>query len=136
MLGRIYKVILKTSSVSGQFPGRVGCRVNYNTAESKTMFKPPGGVIKQSHVKDQSEYQRLYEQSLKPEFWGSIAANNFTWKTPFPKNNILQYNFSKKKGRVFVEWFKGGKTNVCFNALDRHLEKKKDQVRHVLLLIH
>ena len=26
------------------------------------------------------------------------------------------------KGSVAVEWFKGGMTNVCYNALDRHVK--------------
>ena len=25
------------------------------------------------------------------------------------------------QGRVFSEWFRGGRTNVCYNCLDRHV---------------
>ena len=33
------------------------------------------------------------------------------------------YNFDLGKGNVGMHFFKGGKTNVCFNALDRHVER-------------
>lgn len=30
-------------------------------------------------------------------------------------------NFDMNKGPISVEWFKGGTTNICYNALDRHV---------------
>ena len=30
-------------------------------------------------------------------------------------------NFASSKGTVATEWFKGGKTNIAYNALDRHV---------------
>ena len=33
------------------------------------------------------------------------------------------FNFNLQKGNVGMHFFKGGKTNVCFNALDRHVER-------------
>lgn len=29
---------------------------------------------------------------------------------------------------MFVEWFKGGVTNICYNALDRHVEAGRGDV--------
>ena len=37
----------------------------------------------------------------------------------------ISYNFDSGKGEVGVEFFKGGQTNVCFNALDRHVKQGK-----------
>lgn len=38
-------------------------------------------------------------------------------------------NFDMTKGPISVEWFKGGTTNICFNALDRHvLEGRGDDI--------
>lgn len=34
----------------------------------------------------------------------------------------VRYNFDLRKGPVGMEFFKGGKTNVCYNALDRHVK--------------
>ena len=39
----------------------------------------------------------------------------------------MHENFDMRKGRVFAEWFKGSKTNVCYNALDRWVEKGRGQ---------
>ena len=33
----------------------------------------------------------------------------------------MSSNFAASKGTVFTSWFKGGKTNICYNALDRHV---------------
>ncbi len=32
-----------------------------------------------------------------------------------------------RKGRIFVEMFKGGETNICYNALDRHVKEGKGE---------
>lgn len=29
------------------------------------------------------------------------------------------WNFDVRKGPIHIEWFKGGLTNICYNALDR-----------------
>ena len=29
------------------------------------------------------------------------------------------WNFDVRKGPIFVKWFEGGTTNICYNALDR-----------------
>ena len=31
----------------------------------------------------------------------------------------MSWNFDVRKGPISVEWFKGGLTNICYNALDR-----------------
>jgi acetyl-CoA synthetase len=33
----------------------------------------------------------------------------------------ISYNFDVRKGPISVEYFKGGLTNICYNALDRHV---------------
>eukprot|EP00871_Galdieria_phlegrea_P003885 jgi/Galph1/4498/GphlegSOOS_G3179.1 len=75
------------------------------------------------HVENASAYHKLYEQSVNdPEgFWSEIAKRDFYWHERFP-SPVLKYNFDVRKGPIFVEWFKGGKTNMCYNALDRHVE--------------
>ncbi|EME30712.1 Acetyl-coenzyme A synthetase, chloroplastic/glyoxysomal [Galdieria sulphuraria] len=75
------------------------------------------------HVPDSSTYYKMYERSITdPEgFWSEIAKKDFYWHKPF-SSPILNYNFDIRKGPIFVEWFKGGKTNMCYNALDRHVE--------------
>jgi acetyl-CoA synthetase len=75
------------------------------------------------HVPDARTYYEMYKRSVtEPEsFWSEIAKRDFYWHKPF-SSPVLNYNFDIRKGPIFVEWFKGGKTNICYNALDRHVE--------------
>jgi acetyl-CoA synthetase len=63
----------------------------------------------------------MYTESVDdPEaFWSKIAGK-FHWDTPCA-GKVLNYNFHRSKGPIQIEWFKGGTTNICYNALDRHL---------------
>ena len=36
-------------------------------------------------------------------------------------NDFLDYNFDLSKGPIFTKWMKGARTNICYNALDRHV---------------
>lgn len=38
-----------------------------------------------------------------------------------------RYNFDLKSGPVKIEWFLGAQTNVCYNCLDRNIEKGKGE---------
>ncbi|MCB1180016.1 MAG: acetate--CoA ligase [Leptospiraceae bacterium] len=62
-------------------------------------------------------YEKLYKESVKnPEdFWKKQAEERLTWFKPF--KNVLEHNFAEGK----VKWFDGGKINVSYNCLDRHL---------------
>ena len=35
----------------------------------------------------------------------------------------VRYNFDRRKGQVCTSFFDGGRTNICYNALDRHIEQ-------------
>ena len=65
-------------------------------------------------------YQDYYKKSLQdPEgFWGN-EAKRIDWHTPFKK--VLDY--SKPP---FANWFIGGETNLCHNAVDRWANKQPD----------
>ncbi|HPX31347.1 MAG TPA: acetate--CoA ligase, partial [Smithella sp.] len=43
-------------------------------------------------------------------------------------DKVMDYNFDIKKGPIYVKFFEGGKLNVSYNCLDRHLEKRGNQV--------
>ena len=66
-------------------------------------------------------YQQFYDQSItQPEaFWTEQAAR-IDWVKPFKK----VCDFSKPP---FAKWFVGGETNLCYNAIDRHLATRADQ---------
>ncbi|MDP3621964.1 MAG: propionate--CoA ligase [Polynucleobacter sp.] len=69
-----------------------------------------------------STYNAFHAQSIQdPEgFWGE-QAKLIHWEKPF--NTVLEY--SKPP---FANWFKGGLTNLCFNAVDRHLAERGNQI--------
>jgi acetyl-CoA synthetase len=68
----------------------------------------------------------MYQRSLEdPEgFWGEVA-EEFHW---FKKwDRVRDFNYDVRKGPIFLEWFRGGKTNLTYNCLDRHLATRGDQ---------
>ena len=76
------------------------------------------------HLESKQEYEKLYQESIQdPEkFWGKIAENFFWFKKPALS---LSKGGPRKGERNFssTKWFVGGETNLCYNALDRHLPK-------------
>ena len=35
----------------------------------------------------------------------------------------MRFNFDRRKGEVSTTFFEGARTNICYNALDRHIEQ-------------
>src|SRR3990172_7105496 len=52
-------------------------------------------------------------------FWGE-EAKRIDWQKPFSK--VLDYSRPP-----FAKWFVGGETNLCHNAIDRHLAARGEQ---------
>ena len=73
------------------------------------------------NLKDLDEYKAMYKRSVDDPsgFWADIA-NTFHWETPFKET--VTSNFNAAEGKVESKWFDGGKTNICYNALDRHVK--------------
>ena len=67
-------------------------------------------------------YKEFHQASIEnpTEFWAE-QAKLIDWKTPF--NEVLDYS-----NPPFAKWFKGGLTNLCHNAIDRHLATRGDQI--------
>ncbi len=78
-------------------------------------FEPPTDLAQRAHVRSLAEYHELHRRALDdPErFWGEIA-NELTWFKPWSR--VLDWNPPDAK------WFVGARTNICFNAVDRHVE--------------
>jgi propionyl-CoA synthetase len=66
-------------------------------------------------------YQEFHARSIRdPEgFWGG-EARRIHWHKPFDK--VLDY-----ANPPFRSWFAGGQTNLCYNAVDRHLAERAGQ---------
>ncbi|KAF0972383.1 hypothetical protein FDP41_009286 [Naegleria fowleri] len=90
-------------------------------------FPPPPHVQQRAWIQSYEQYLGMYRESVeKPHsFWGKIASENYYWKEKGfsledPKS-ILDYNMDVSKGPIRIEWFKNSLTNICYNALDRHV---------------
>ena len=87
----------------------------------------PQRVRDASHLKSMEEYKAMYQRSIteKAGFWDEIA-KTFEWETPY--ESVFSANMDVREGRIHHEWFAGGKTNMCYNCLDRHLPEKASKV--------
>jgi acetyl-CoA synthetase len=79
------------------------------------LFQPPTEFSQAAYVKSLEDYKHLYEKSVAdPEaFWGELAAQELHWFQKWDK--VLDWQ------PPFAQWFVGGKLNVSYNCLDRHL---------------
>ena len=72
-------------------------------------------------------YREFHRRSIEERdaFW-SGQAKLVHWHKPF--RQVLEYTRPP-----FAKWFVGGETNLCYNALDRHLAERGDQAALVYL---
>nr|CAH8856242.1 unnamed protein product [Trichobilharzia regenti] len=91
--------------------------------KNMSVIPPNDSIRKTAHVKSSEEYSLMRDRALSnpKEFWLEYAMK-FQWQKPPTFDKCLSYNFDYRKGPVFVKWFEDGKTNICYNGLDRHVE--------------
>ena len=93
-------------------------------SEVKT-YPVPADFAAQANV-TADQYEEMYKRSVEDPagFWGEQAEQYLTW---FKKwDSVLDWSFEKED--LHINWFTGGKLNVSYNCLDRHLESRGDQV--------
>ncbi len=85
--------------------------------EEKRVFHAPEKLSKKAYIKSLDEYKKIYQRSIDdPEgFWGEMA-EQLDWYKKWDK--VLVADFKEGKH----QWFVGGKLNVSYNCLDRHLK--------------
>jgi acetyl-CoA synthetase len=73
---------------------------------------------------DTETYLRWYAESIADpaKFWRKHG-KRIDWFTPYTKVKNTSF-----EGDVSIKWFEDGITNVSYNCIDRHLEKRGDQV--------
>ena len=74
---------------------------------------------------DEAKYKEMYARSIKDSdgFWGEHG-KRVDWIKPFTKVG----NWSYAPGNVSIKWYEDGILNAAYNCIDRHLEKRGDQV--------
>ncbi|UCH89769.1 MAG: acetate--CoA ligase [Thermoplasmata archaeon] len=77
---------------------------------------PPSKEFRENaNIKSLEEYEKLYQRSVEhpEEFWAEMA-EQLHWFKKWDK--VLSWD------PPFAKWFEGGKLNVSYNCLDRHME--------------
>ncbi len=83
--------------------------------EQNEIFAPPAEFSKAASTKSMQEYERLYKSAQdQPEAFWAEQAKNLHWFKPWTK--VLDWS-----NPPFAQWFVGGKTNLSYNCIDRHL---------------
>ncbi|MCK4742600.1 MAG: acetate--CoA ligase [Sulfuriflexus sp.] len=73
-----------------------------------------------------ADYKAMYQRSLDDSdgFWAEQAESFLDWYEPWDK--VSDCSFDEKD--LHIRWFEGGKLNLTYNCIDRHLDTRADQV--------
>ncbi len=83
--------------------------------QEKRLFEPSTEFSQAAHIKSLEEYQQIYDRAAADPsaFWADLADKELHW---FEKwHTVLDWQPPS------VKWFDGGKINISYNCLDRHL---------------
>ncbi len=91
---------------------------------SEKIYDVPADVASHAWI-DGKKYQEMYTRSVSdPDgFWAEQAKEFVTWSRPWTQVSDWSYDASN----LHIKWFIGGKLNVAYNCLDRHLAKRGNQ---------
>ena len=86
----------------------------------KRVFDPPKEFVENAHIKSMDEYNELYKRSIEDpqDFWAEMAEKHLHWFEKWD-GPVEEYSF---KDDIYLRYFVGGKLNVSYNCLDRHLK--------------
>jgi acetyl-CoA synthetase len=85
--------------------------------QERRVFAPSAEFSAGARIKSMDQYQRLWDEAAAdpPAFWAKFAREEMHWFEPFTE--ALRWN------EPYAEWFAGGKTNACYNCVDKHVEE-------------
>ena len=90
----------------------------------KELFPVPDAVAKDAWA-DNAKYLDMYRKSVDdPEGFWAEHGKRIDWFKPFTQVKDTSYD----PHDVHIRWFHDGTLNAAHNCLDRHLEKRGDQV--------
>ncbi|MFH1851532.1 MAG: acetate--CoA ligase [Candidatus Neomarinimicrobiota bacterium] len=84
---------------------------------SEKIYKPSSAASEHAWVKNLDQYREIYKKSVEdPDaFWAEIA-ERITWFKKWEK--VEEFDFVNAD----IKYFSGGKLNVSYNCLDRHVK--------------
>ncbi len=79
-------------------------------------------VAGRTHITDQ-QYLEMYQRSVDDPagFWAEKANEFVDWFRPW--ESVMQIDYHQAD----IKWFQGGKLNVSYNCIDRHLSERGEQ---------
>jgi acetyl-CoA synthetase len=84
--------------------------------DEKRVFPVNKEFSAKAHIKSFDEYKKLYDRSVSdPEGFWAESAEQIDWFKKWDKVRVVDFANAKH------EWFLGGKLNVTYNCIDRHL---------------
>ncbi|MEW6356533.1 MAG: acetate--CoA ligase [Planctomycetota bacterium] len=85
------------------------------TEEDGRVFPPPPAFAREAHIGSMEEYKKQHRASLADPaaFWGNLANEHIEWVAPW--KTVCEWELP------YAKWFVGGKLNVSYNCLDKHL---------------
>ena len=91
---------------------------------SEKVYDVPADWAKRAYV-DEAKYNEMYARSVKdPDGFWLEQTKTLDWtKAPTKAGN-----WSFAPGNISIKWFEDGILNASYNCIDRHLEKRGDQV--------
>ena len=80
-------------------------------------FEPSSNFSKKAHIKSIDEYNEKYKKSIEDpvKFWED-KASIIDWIKPW--ESVRHFDFINGD----IKWYMGGKVNVSYNCLDRHIK--------------
>ena len=86
------------------------------------VFAPSAAFSSRAFVSSMEDYEAMYRRSIDDNegFWRE-QAERIHWFEPF--HTVKEVSFASDD--VHIRWYLGGKTNACYNAVDRHVEAGK-----------
>ncbi len=90
----------------------------------ETRSFPPSDAFRQrAVVSGMDAYNALCDQADQDYtgYWGDLARNHLSWKTPFTR-------VFDDSNAPFFKWFDDGELNASYNCIDRHLATQGDKV--------
>ena len=97
-------------------------------SELREIYSVPDWIRQKAFIKGKAEYEKLWKRSIEePDaFWSEIASEYVDWFKPW--DAVEDYNFDVGAGPIYVKYFEGGKLNVSYNCLDKHLKTRGNKV--------
>lgn len=87
------------------------------------VYQVDSAIAENAHINNE-QYLKMYQQSVDDPtgFWAEQANQFISWYKPW--DSVMSVDFHQAD----IKWFAGASLNACYNCVDRHLEKRANQV--------